>query len=232
MKILLWLSVVVIMVSLNCGGEDTINNAPVINSVTANPSSIYPGENVTLTCDAEDEDGDTITYDWSAEAGTLSATNLSSVTWTAPYDTGHFVMEVIVEDEEGLADTGDVTVTVDPDWVYGENLTQYGIAVGQYTHSFIDVTGAPSGATVDSLSITVSITHPSPQELSIRLTSPDNTHLVIWSYNNYPGGTQSFTTDYFAGEEVNGTWLLEIHGGYGVATGTLDWWSITIWWGF
>ena len=230
MKILLWLSVVVMMVFLNCGGEE--NNAPVINSVTANPSSVYPGEDVTLTCDAGDEDDDTITYDWSAQVGILSATNLATVTWTAPNDSGHFVMEVIVEDEEGLADTGNVTVTVEPDWVFGQNLTQYAIGAGGYTASSIDITGAPVGATLDSLSMTVSITHPGPQELVIRLISPDNTNLLIWGYNNYPGGTQSFTTDYFAGETVNGTWHLEIFGGYGAATGTLDWWEITIWWGF
>jgi len=230
MKALLWLSVVVIMIFLNCGGEE--NNAPVINSVTANPSSVYPGENVTLTCDAVDEDDDTISYSWSAEAGTLSATDSAVVTWTAPNDTGHFTMEVIVEDEEELADTGDVMVTVEPDWVFGQNLTQYGIAAGAYTHSYIDIAGAPIGATVDSLSMTVSIIHPAPQELAIRLTSPDDTPLVIWPYNSYPGGTQSFTTHDFAGETVNGTWHLEIYGGYGAATGTLNWWEITIWWGF
>jgi hypothetical protein len=229
-KNFLWLCVVVIMVCLNCGGEE--NNAPMINSVTADPSSVYPGEDVTLTCDAEDEDGDTITYDWSAEDGTLSDTDLASVTWTAPDDSGHFVMEVVVEDEGGSADTGDVTVTVNPNWVYGENLTPYGISAGQYTNSYIGITDGPTGATVDSLSITVSITHPGPQELTIRLISPENTPLVVWNYGSYPGGTQSFTTDFFAGEEVNGAWRLEIYGGFGAATGTLDYWSITIFWGF
>jgi subtilisin-like proprotein convertase family protein len=229
MKALLCMSVVAIMLFLNCGGEE--NNAPVINSVTADPASVYPSEDVTLTCDAEDEDGDTIIYHWSAEAGMLSASDSAVVTWTAPNDSGHFVMEVIVEDEEGLADTGDVIVTVNPNWAFGQNLTQYGISVGQITHSFIEIVGAPIGATIDSLSMTVSVTHLAPQELSMRLTSPDNTHLVIWPYGSYPGGTQSFATDHFAGEEVNGSWHLEINGGYGTATGTLDWWEITIYWG-
>ena len=229
MKNFLWLSIVAMMVCFNCGGED--NNAPVINSVTADPSSVYPGEDVTLTCDAEDEDDDTITYEWSAEAGTLSATNLASVIWTAPDDSGHLMMEVIVEDEEGLADTGDVTVTVNPNWVYGENLTPYGLSAGQYTNSYIGITDAPTGATVDSLSITVSVTFGAPQELTIRLISPENTPLTLWNYGNYPGGTQSLTTDYFAGEEVNGAWRLEIYGGFGATTGTLNYWTITIWWG-
>lgn len=225
---LLWLSVVVIMISFNCGGE---NNAPVINSVTADPSTTYPREDVTLMCDAEDEDGDPITYDWSAEAGTLSATNLSSVIWTAPDDTGHFVAEVIVEDEEGLADTGNVTVTVNPNWIHGENLTQYSIEVGQYTYSTIDISGAPSGATVDSVSITVNITHPVPSQLDISLVSPDNTTLLIWD-NNYPGGTQSFETAYFAGEEVDGIWTLVVYGGGVGTSGTLNAWEIEVLWEF
>jgi hypothetical protein len=226
MKALLCMSVVAIMLFLNCGGEE--NNAPVINSVTANPSSTYPGEDVTLTCDADDEDGDIITYDWSVQAGTLSVTNLATVTWTAPVDTGAFLMEVIVEDEGGLADTGSVTVTVDPNWVFGENLTVTGIGANTYTYSSIEITGAPIGATVDSVTMTVSINHPDPGVLDIWLRSAENTTLLIWD-SNYPGGTVSFTTDYYAGEGVNGFWQLQLYSAF--LTGTLNWWEITIYWG-
>ena len=225
MKALLCMSVVVIMGFLNCGGE---NNAPVINSVTANPSSTYPGEDVTLTCDAEDEDNDPITYDWSAQAGTLSDTNLASVTWTAPNDTGDFSIEVVVEDDGGLADTGSVTVTVDPNWVFGENLTVTNIGANTYTYSSIEITGAPIGATVDSLTMTVSINHGALSALDIWLRSADNTTLLIWD-SNYPGGTVSFTTDYFAGENVNGFWQLQLYSSF--VSGTLNWWEITIYWG-
>lgn len=225
-KRLSWLSVVILMVFLNCGGE---NNAPVINSVTADPSSTYPGQDVTLTCDAEDEDDDTISYDWSAEAGTLSATDSAVATWTAPDDTGHFTIEVIVEDEEGLADTGDVTVAVSPNWVYGENLTSITIAANTNTYSAISISGAPSGATVDSVTIIVSVNHPGLGFLDIWLESPDDTQLLIWD-SNYPGGTQSYTTNVFAGEEVNGIWQLILYSQF--VTGTLNSWSITIFWGF
>ncbi len=223
-KIFLWLSIVIIMVCLNCGGE---NNAPVINSVNANPSSVYPGEDATLSCNADDEDGDVITYEWSAEAGTLSATNLSSVIWTAPMDTGHYAMEVIVEDGEGLADTGGVTVTVNPNWVYGENLTAYTIGANVYTYSAITISGAPSGAAVDSVTITVSINHPAFGMLDIWLESPDAGQLMIWD-GNYPGGTESYTTNYFAGGDVNGVWELRLYSSF--VSGTLNYWTITIYW--
>jgi hypothetical protein len=226
MKVLLCMSVVVMMTLLSCGGEE--NNAPVINSVTANPTSTYPGEDVTLTCDAEDEDNDPITYEWFAEAGTLSDANLATVIWTAPNDTGSFVMEVVVEDEGGLADTGSVTVAVNPNWVFGENLTATGIGANTYTYSSIEITGAPIGATVDSLTMTVSINHPVLTSLVIWLRSVENTTLMIWD-GNYPGGTVSFTTDYFAGEGVNGFWQLQLYSSF--VSGTLNWWEITIYWG-
>ena len=224
MKYIIWLSVIVMMVCLNCGGE---NNAPVINSVAANPSTVYPGEDATLSCDADDEDGDAITYEWSAEAGTLSATNLFSVIWTAPMDTGHYAMEVIVEDEGGLADTGSVTVTVDPNWAYGENMTPTTIGANVNTYSAITISGAPSSATVDSVTITVSINHPALSVLDIWLESPNAGQLMIWD-SNYPGGTESYTTNYFAGGDVNGVWELRLYSSF--TSGTLNYWTITIYW--
>lgn len=224
MKCLIWLSVMVMMVFLNCGGE---NNAPVINSVTANPSNVYPGEDALLICDADDEDGDAITYEWSAVAGSLSATNVSSVIWTAPMDTGQYAMEVIVEDEGGLADTGSVTVTVDPNWAYGENMTPMTIGANVNTYSAITISGAPSSATVDSVTITVSINHPGFNVLDIWLESPNAGQLMIWD-GNYPGGTASFSTDYFAGGDVNGVWELVLYSA--LVSGTLNYWNITIYW--
>lgn len=227
-KYLLLVSIIAVAAYVNCGGE---NNAPVINSVTANPSSTYPGENVTLTCDAEDEDGDLITYSWSAEAGTLSATNLSSVIWTAPNDTGNFTIEVIVEDEGELVDTGSVTVRVDPNWVYGENMTPVLISDFTWSYSQIIISGAPTGAEVDSVAIAVSITHSDPSDLDIWLESPDSTQLLIWD-NNYPGGIEVFVTDFFAGKDVNGTWTLWVYDGYWGGQGTLNSWAISILWKF
>lgn len=223
---LFWLSVVILMAFLSCGGEEA--NKPHINSVTADPSSTNPGGDVTLTCDAEDTGGYPITYSWSAEAGTLSATDSAVVTWTAPDDTGHFVIEVIIEDLDGLADTGNVTVAVvSPTGIHGENQTDYPIIIESFIYSTINISSAPSGATVGSCSITVDILHPAPAQLDIWLISPDSTQYQIWD-NNYPGGVQSFTTGYFTGENVNGIWNLKVYGGDTGANGKLDGWAIDI----
>jgi subtilisin-like proprotein convertase family protein len=121
-----------------------------------------------------------------------------------------------------------VIVAVNPNWVHGENLTATGIGANSYTYSSINISGAPSGATVDSVTITVSINHPILSVLDIWLESPNAGQLMIWD-SNYPGGTESFTTDFFAGGDVNGIWELVLYSSF--TSGTLNWWEITIYWG-
>jgi len=68
----------------NCGGRASTTTtlpiqvttvtgaAPVIDSVTAEPSQILPDQTAALSCAATDPDGDPVTYSWSADGGTLT----------------------------------------------------------------------------------------------------------------------------------------------------------------
>lgn len=228
MKKYLWLIAAVIIVVLSCGGE---NNAPIISSVTANPTSTYPGETSNITCNASDEDDDAITYSWTAEDGSLSSTTSSSVVWTAPGDTGVYTITVVVEDEGELADTGSVDVRVNPNWIYGENMNSAPIWDFTWTYSDIIISGAPSGAEVDSVAVGVNITHSAPSDLDIWLESPDSTQLLLWN-NTFPGGTAIIITDLFAGKGVNGTWRLWIYDEFLADEGTLNAWHISVLWKF
>jgi hypothetical protein len=49
-----------------------LNQPPVVSSVTANPTELYPGESSDLTCVASDPDDDPLTYEWSAYSGTIT----------------------------------------------------------------------------------------------------------------------------------------------------------------
>jgi len=49
------------------------NTWPVVNDVTASVYSVTASTRVTLVCDAEDADGDVLTYTWESDAGTLAA---------------------------------------------------------------------------------------------------------------------------------------------------------------
>ncbi|MCG2759853.1 MAG: Ig-like domain-containing protein, partial [Candidatus Delongbacteria bacterium] len=86
------------------------NNPPVINSITANPNSVYPNGTSTIVCAATDSDGDNISYAWDKTGGSITGTG-SSVTWTAPAATGTFYIKCTATDGEDI-DKDSVSVTV------------------------------------------------------------------------------------------------------------------------
>jgi hypothetical protein len=88
------------------------NTSPVIASLTPSSPSVLPGGNCTVTCSASDADGDTLTYTWSATAGTFSGTG-SVVTWIAPTIEGTYNISVNVMDGKGGSDTDSCTITVE-----------------------------------------------------------------------------------------------------------------------
>ena len=64
-------------------GQEIFNGRPTI-TVESTQSSAQKGEQLTLTADAVDPDGDTLSINWVATVGTLTPTTGTSVTWTAP----------------------------------------------------------------------------------------------------------------------------------------------------
>jgi hypothetical protein len=107
-----WKGLVIVVLMLMLTACQKENHAPVINNVTANPDSVSLGQNTTLTVDADDQDGDALTYNWSTTAGTLSSTSGQSVTWTAPNTTGNYSIHITAGDPDGLSDDADKTVKV------------------------------------------------------------------------------------------------------------------------
>ena len=76
------------------------NHAPVISSLTANPPSIDINQTTTITCTASDQDeGDTLDYNWSKNGGTFEgSTSGSSVTWSAPSTADTYTVSCEVSD--------------------------------------------------------------------------------------------------------------------------------------
>ncbi len=112
------LSLIIVGISLTgCGkiGEELAseitNHAPAIRSLTASPASVVAGSSTSLVCDAYDDEGDSITYSWSAVAGVLSSTAGSSVSWTAPSTAGAYTINVQVSDGKA-SNVGSVSVIV------------------------------------------------------------------------------------------------------------------------
>lgn len=60
--------VLIVAISSACGATSPVtprtNHAPTILSVTALPESLSLGDSTTITCNAVDQDGDSLVYDW------------------------------------------------------------------------------------------------------------------------------------------------------------------------
>ena len=87
------------------------NQSPIISSLTTNPSGVLYGGSTTITCIANDPDGDAVRYSWSASEGNITGVG-DKVTWVAPNKGGSFNITVIVSDGKGGEATGNITVTV------------------------------------------------------------------------------------------------------------------------
>lgn len=116
--LVLTILVVAVLFSNACGKEQeeqlpVENQIPVISSVSGDPASVALGGSSTITCVASDPDGDSLSYNWSTTAGSLSGIG-KVVTWTAPDVAGTYSISVTIDD--GRGGTADksyaITVTV------------------------------------------------------------------------------------------------------------------------
>jgi hypothetical protein len=94
-----------------CGGTaPPVNHSPTIIILTADSSSIDISQSNTITCIATDQDGDTLTYIWTKNGGTITGTG-SVITWTAPATTGNYTITCTVSDGK-LIDMQVISITV------------------------------------------------------------------------------------------------------------------------
>ena len=70
------------------------------------------GKVSTVSADASDPDGDTLTYRWSAASGTLTNPDDRQTPWTAPMQEGTVPVTIEVRDSKGATATDAVTIQV------------------------------------------------------------------------------------------------------------------------
>jgi hypothetical protein len=87
----------------------------VINSLLADPELIGSLQDSTITVDAADADGDTLTYEWMANSGSILGSG-PVVTYTAPDvpSQATLFVSVTVSDGKGGSDEETVSIVVDP----------------------------------------------------------------------------------------------------------------------
>jgi len=85
-------------------------NRPPTVVARCNPCTVEVGKTSTVTADGTDPDGDTLTYRWTAPAGTLTTATARETPWTAPNQEGPVQLTVQVNDGKG--GTADASVTI------------------------------------------------------------------------------------------------------------------------
>jgi hypothetical protein len=90
--------------------QEPANEAPVIATLTAD-LQVQPLGTTQVVCEANDANGDTVTYRWSATDGTISGSS-STVSWTAPQKSGTYMITVVVSDGKGGVAKKDIILTV------------------------------------------------------------------------------------------------------------------------
>jgi len=88
------------------------SNRPPTVRASCDPCSIATGATVRLTAEAQDADGDALTYAWSAPAGSAATATAKQTTWTAPTAAGAVPISVRVSDGKGGLASDVVTITV------------------------------------------------------------------------------------------------------------------------
>ncbi|MBD3175358.1 MAG: PKD domain-containing protein, partial [Armatimonadia bacterium] len=77
---------------------------PEVLGLAADPDrTLGHSEPVVLTASVQDPDGDSVSYDWTATAGSIEGSG-ASVTWTAPDVSGAFAVSCVVSDPDGQSD--------------------------------------------------------------------------------------------------------------------------------
>jgi hypothetical protein len=79
----------------------TASHYPVINSLTAESEVLLPSQTCDITCNATHLNGESLSYQWSANRGRISGEG-PVVTWTAPDDAGNYTITVSVSDGNGI----------------------------------------------------------------------------------------------------------------------------------
>lgn len=77
------------------------NHSPSVTSLSANRTSLRAGETVYLTVRATDPDGDTLTYSWSASAGTIRPSGQTARFDTVGVNASAATVSVTVRDQRG-----------------------------------------------------------------------------------------------------------------------------------
>ena len=113
--LILLLTVMLAGLAVGCAAASVNSHAPLISSLVAEHTTLYPLGNTVVTCSASSPDGAALKYSWVCDNGTIykdAAGDASKITYEAPRTYGDFHITATVDDGRGNSDSKTVTVTV------------------------------------------------------------------------------------------------------------------------
>ncbi len=87
-------------------------NQPPTVKASCDPCTVNVGKTSTVSADAQDPDGDALTYQWETAAGSLTSPTRRQSPWTAPMEEGPVRVTVTVNDGRGGTASDTVTIQV------------------------------------------------------------------------------------------------------------------------
>jgi outer membrane protein OmpA-like peptidoglycan-associated protein len=93
-------------------GPPAAANRPPTVRARCEPCTVFVGKTSTVTADGQDPDGDTLTYAWSAPAGSLTNASARQTPWTAPMVEGPVPVTVTATDGKSGRVSDVVTIQV------------------------------------------------------------------------------------------------------------------------
>jgi len=87
------------------------NRAPSVR-VACDPCTVEVSKVATVSADAQDPDGDALTYRWTANTGSFTSDTTRQTPWTAPNTVGAVPITVTVTDSRGATASASVTIQV------------------------------------------------------------------------------------------------------------------------
>jgi hypothetical protein len=142
-SVVLVMLVVVAMLGVACGPSEAPspppmpsgNQPPVISSLLAANTQLYPSGNTEVQCIAQDGDGDQLDFQWACTGGGFSGAG-PIVIWKAPPDYGVYTITVTVGDGKGGSAQASLPITVganQPPMISSLNADPSGILYGGST---------------------------------------------------------------------------------------------------
>ena len=96
------ISAVIFTILISCSeSTEPKNILPEIRAIEANPPTVFLGNATEVSCTAIDKDGDKLTYEWTADAGTFENPNVAKTKWTPPDEGGTYRLKCTVSDGQG-----------------------------------------------------------------------------------------------------------------------------------